>query len=159
MTPAHIARRIELGPRRRRPGYPLPVQYHDLREALGWQSTIWRMAQAKTLVISTGCKCGRHDKVSLLRMYLLLGWNGSLWDRRHPCDHCDDLRHFMGSPGPTTVMRPMITGLTIEQLPWQAWTDGWRCSDDALIYPLNEPVWGWHRGALRSERSAGMLVS
>lgn len=139
--------------RPKRPGYPLPEQYVGLREAMGWQSTIWQMAKHKTRVISTGCRCGRSDKVSLLRMYLLLGWNGSLWDRRHPCDHCDGLRHFMGSPGPGTVMRPMITGLTLEQLPWQAWLDGWRCSDDSLVYDMNEPPWIWRPRSRRACRA------
>lgn len=132
----------------RRPGYPLPVEFAGLPTAMAWQSTIWQMAQYNTPVISTGCRCKRYERVSLLRMYLLLGWNGSLWDRRHPCDHCGDFRHFMASPGEGSVMRPMITGLMPEQLPWQAWLDGWRCPDHTLIYPVNEPPWIWRPRAV-----------
>ena len=49
---------------------------------------------------------------------------------------------------------------TRRPLPWQAWTDGWRCSDDALIYPLNEPVWIWRpdTGTLDVSRNELKLV-
>lgn len=158
MTLSHVAQRIEEG-KAHRPGYPLPAAYAGLPSAWLWNSTIYRMAQAKTGVISTGCRCKRWERVSLLRMYLLLGWNGSLWDCRPPCDHCGDLRHYMASTGPSTPARPMITGLSPDELPWQAFTDGWRCPDAALIDPVSEPVWTWRPRLRCGGDGSGYLVT
>ena len=93
-----------------------------------WMSTLGEMKRWGTRVICSCGKCHAWRPVDLDPLGVLLDWDGSLWDRRPPCEEgdCPGLCLFLASPGTGTPMRPLKSdGYTLDDLPPQAWMGGW----------------------------------
>lgn len=92
-----------------------------------WMSTLENMVAYEAHVIQTCGACGWWAVTDLAAMVALLGADGSLWDRRPPCEACGGESHFMASGGPGTAKRPLLSPRhsTIDTLPPQAWMGGW----------------------------------
>lgn len=96
------------------------------RSVMAWQSTL-SMMRAHSTRVRRVCSCGFWKDVDVAEMEALLGADGSLWDRRPPCDRCDRLSHFMASPGPGSPFLPLLSpsASSMDNLPPQAWMAGW----------------------------------
>lgn len=92
-----------------------------------WKSTLVRMKENHTHVRMMCLRCGFWADVDIDLFIALLGWDGSLWDRRPPCENgdCNGLLSFHASPGPGTPFWPLSSGVPLERLPPQAWMGGW----------------------------------
>lgn len=88
------------------------------RQPLGWQATLGGMV-AQGARVRRSCTtrgCGQGDEtVDLAAMLEAEGPQATLWDRRPVCPHCRKRGHYMASPGPGTVHRPLLSGAA-----WQA---------------------------------------
>lgn len=92
-----------------------------------WMSTLEHMKRWGTHVRCICSTCGFWSEVNLDPLVMLLGWDGSLWDRRPPCPflYCEGLMTFHASPGDGTPTRLLSSGVELEALPPQAWMGGW----------------------------------
>jgi hypothetical protein len=92
-----------------------------------WMSTLQRMKEWRTHVRVICSNCGDWSEVNIDPLIECLGWDGSLWDRRPPCENggCDALMTFHASPAPGTPFRLLASGVAVDDLPAQAWMGGW----------------------------------
>jgi hypothetical protein len=97
------------------------------RTAMKWQGVLSDMKAEGTHVICSCSACGWHEVVDLDAMIALLGADGSLWDRRPPCEKCDKTCLFLASPGRGTPVRPCKSwwAFSMDDLPPEAWMGGW----------------------------------
>lgn len=93
-----------------------------------WMSTLGPMIAEGTRVRRTcNSPCSFWEDVDLPEMVRLLGGpEFSLWDCRLPCEICGRRTHFMASPGPGAIFRPLLSTISDpESLPPEAWMAGW----------------------------------
>lgn len=80
------------------------------RYRMEWQGNLAKMLKHGTLVIEVcPVPCKFHIDIDVWGKVAELGPDGDLWDRRGECPLCGKRTHFMCSPGPGTVFRPMLT--------------------------------------------------
>jgi hypothetical protein len=99
------------------------IQHHVMK----YMGTLADMKASGTRVICSCSKCHAWSEVDLDAMILLLGEDGSLWDRSPPCENgdCPELCKFLASGG--SVMKPLRSwwAFSLDDLPPRAWMGGW----------------------------------
>jgi hypothetical protein len=99
------------------------------RGVMFWQSTLGAMKSEGTRLRRVcSSPCSFYEDVDIDLMIATLGGpRMTVWDTEPPCEVCGRRTHYLASPGPGSVFRPLLSVPpdAIVPLPIEAWMAGW----------------------------------